>query len=209
MGAGYSSPWLNASVDGRHNYQNQNTALLDLRSGLVFGGRGVSLVSTREEAGAQMSVNGPPGHPVGVQVDHRTRAAAKSGSHAFLPLRGFSIYDVGIQPERTRNLDYDQHTDRLVTYPGNVIQLARSVRPITIIFARLVDAEGTAIPGAFLELDGTTLGTTGPNGFFQIDASPGDQIIARRSVDESCAVKLPASSNPSDAYLDAGSLTCF
>ena len=208
-GGTYSSPWLNARFDGRHNYQNQNTALLDLRSGLVFGGHGVSLASTREEAGAQMSVNGPPGNPVGVQVDRRTRAVAKSGSHAFLPLRGFSIYDVGIQPEQTRNLDYDQHTDRLVAYPGNVIQLARSIRPITIIFARLVDAEGRPIPDAFLEYDGTTLGTTGPDGFFQIDASPGDQIIARRSVDESCAVKLPASSNPTDAYLDAGSLTCF
>lgn len=204
----HTSPTLNASLDGRHNYQNQNTALFDLRSGLVFGGHGVSLTSTQDESGAQIRVTGPPGNPVGVQVDRRTQAVAKSGQRAFLPLRGFSIYDVGIQPERTRNLNYEQHTDRLVAYPGNIVQLARSVRPITIIFARLVDSDGAPIPDAFLELSGETIGTTDADGYFQIDASPGDQIIARRSVDESCEVSLPANSNPSEAYLDAGSLTC-
>ena len=207
-GLNYSSPRLNANLDGRRNYQSQNTALLDLRSGLVFGGHGVSLVSTREESGAQVSVNGPAGSPVGLQVDRRTRSVAKSGGHAFVPLRGFSIYDVGIQPERTSNLEYEQHTDRLVAYPGNVIGLARTVRPISIIFARLVDEAGSPVPEAFLEFNGATLGTTGPDGYFQIDASPGDTIIARRSVDESCEVVLPTNSNPTDAYFDAGTLSC-
>ncbi|MEL6415643.1 MAG: TcfC E-set like domain-containing protein [Pseudomonadota bacterium] len=208
-GINYSSPRLSATLDGRRDYQNQNTALIDVRSGLVFGGQGISFVSTREESGAQVSVNGPPGSPVGVQVDRRTRSVAKSGGHAFVPLRGFSIYDVGIQPERTRNLDYEQHTDRLVAYPGNVIGLARKVRPITIIFARLVDGTGTPIPDAFLELGGAILGTTGPDGYFQIDASPGDSITARKSVDESCEVVLPPNSNPTDVYIDAGTLTCL
>ncbi len=207
-GLNYSSPWLDARLDGRRDYQNQNTALFDVRSGLVFGGHGVSLAATRQDAGVQMSIDGPPGSPVAVQVDRQTRTVGKSGSHAFLPLRGFSIYDVGIQPERTRNIDYQQYTDRLVLYPGNVIQLARSVRPITIIFARLVDPAGTPIPDAFLEFEDTTLGTTGPEGYFQIDASPGDRIIVRRSKEESCEITLPAASNPSDAYLDAGTLTC-
>lgn len=205
----YSSPRLRASLDGRRAYQNQNTALLDIRSGLAFAGNGVSLVSTREESGAQVNVKGPAGHSVGVQVDRQTRSVAKSGGHAFVPLKSFSIYDVGIQPERTRNLDYEQHTDRLVAYPGNVIQLVRSVRPITIIVGRLVDTKAAPISDAFLDVQGATLGMTDRDGYFQIDASPGDTIIARRSADESCEVILPTNSNPTDVYFDAGSLTCF
>ena len=95
------------------------------------------------------------------------------------------------------------------TYPGNVIGLARTVRPISIIFDRLVDEAGGPIADALLKFDGATLGTTGPAGYFQIDASPGDTIVARRSVDESCQVVLPTNSNPTDLYLDAGTLTCL
>ncbi|GAB5454042.1 MAG: fimbrial outer membrane usher protein TcfC [Henriciella sp.] len=205
----YSSPRLHARLDGRRAYQNQNTALLDMRSGLVFASNGVSFVSTREESGAHVSVKGPVGHSVGVQVDHQTRSVAKSSGHAFVPLKSFSIYDVGIQPERTRNLDYEQHTDRLVAYPGNVIQLVRSVRPITIIVGRLIDKEDAAISSAFLDVQGNTLGMTDRDGYFQIDASPGDTLIARQSAEESCEVILPSYSDPSDVYFDAGSLTCF
>ncbi|NQY40602.1 MAG: CS1-pili formation C-terminal domain-containing protein [Henriciella sp.] len=106
-------------------------------------------------------------------------------------------------------MDYEQHTDRLVAYPGNVISLTRKVRPVSIIFARLVDETGTPIPNAFLEFNGSTLGTTGPDGFFQIDASPGDTIIARRSVEKSCELVLPTNSNPTNAYIDAGTLSCL
>ncbi|MFN3212130.1 MAG: TcfC E-set like domain-containing protein [Henriciella sp.] len=207
-GLDYSSPWLEARLNGRHNYQNQNTALFDIRSGLVFGGHGVSWASTRREAGVQMHVDGPPGNPVAVQVDRQTRTVAQSGGHAFLPLDGFSIYDVGIQPERTRNIEYDPYTDRLVAYPGNVVQLAREVRPITIIYAQLVDEAGAPLQEAFLEYEDKTIGTTDEGGYFQIDASPGDQIRVRITVDQSCEVVIPENSDPSDAYFDAGTLTC-
>jgi outer membrane usher protein FimD/PapC len=207
-GFDYSSPWVEARLDGRHNHQNQNTALFDIRSGLVFGGHGVSLASTRREAGVQMHVDGPPGNPVAVQVDRQTRTVARSGGHAFLPLDGFSIYDIGIQPERTRNIEYDPYTDRLVAYPGNVVQLAREVRPITIIYAKLVDEAGAPLPEAFLEYEGKTIGTTDEAGYFQIDASPGDQIRARITVDQSCQVVIPENSDPAEVYFDAGTLTC-
>lgn len=206
-GFNFSAPWIEARVDGRRNYQNQDTALIDLRSGFAVGGAGFSVAATRYESGVQMSVKGPEGNPVSVQVDRRSSATAESGKSAFVPLAGFSMYDVGIQPAKTRDVAYEQFTDRLIVYPGNIIQLARSVRPVTIIIGRLVHEDGTPVADAILQYDGT-IGSTGADGYFQADGSPGDLVTARMAGHRSCEFTVPDQDGPVEIYFEVGELVC-
>ena len=208
-GINYSTPWLTARFDARHDYQNQNSALIDARSGFAWGASGLSLTATREESGVQMRVDGPPGNSVGLQVDRRRSATARSASHGFVPVRSFDIHDIGIQPDRTQDLTYDQATDRVVAYPGNVIQLRRTVRPVTIIIGQLVDADGAPVAEALLRLGEDYIGRTGPDGSFQIDAAPGDALTVRMAERATCAVTVPLrDADDQAAYFDTGRLVC-
>lgn len=207
-GFNYTSPWLDARLDARHQYQRQNSAFIDLRSGFAIGGHGISLTASRYESGAQVALQGPPGSPIGVQVDQRTQTIANSGSQAFLPLQSFSIYDIGIQPERTADVAYTQSTDRLVAYPGNIVQLAKSVRPITIIIGQIVDPNRVPIPEVSLSYEDQIIGRTDSAGFFQIDGSPGDVLTVRFGNDQVCSVSIPNRTDGALAYFDTGQLSC-
>ena len=156
-----------------------------------------------------MRVDGPPGNSVGLQVDRRRSATARSASHGFVPVRSFDIHDIGIQPDRTQDLTYDQATDRVVAYPGNVIQLRRTVRPVTIIIGQLVDADGAPVAEALLRLGEDYIGRTGPDGSFQIDAAPGDALTVRMAERATCAVTVPLrDADDQAAYFDTGRLVC-
>lgn len=208
-GLDYDAPWLDARLDAREDYQNQSSLQIEARSGLAIGASGPSVTATRYESGVQMQVNGPPGNSVGVQVDRRTASVARSGGHGFAPLRSFDIHDVGIQPERTADLTYDQSTDRLVAYPGNIIQLSRTVRPVTIIIGQLVNADDAPVADALLRLEEDYVGRTDADGYFQIDAAPGDALTVRLSDTETCDLSIPLrDSGDTSAFFDVGALAC-
>ena len=203
----FSAPSVSIDLEGRRNYQNQTSALLNVNTGLALGGGGVSFTSSTEESGLRAHLRGAHDVPVSVQVDHRTRTEANAGQSAFIPLRAYALYDVGIQPGTTDNLAYDQATERLIAYPGNIVQITRSVQPVMIVIGRLVDAEGMALGNTLLRAT-EGLGVTDPDGYFQIDIAIGETVRATKRGGEVCTFEIPDTIDQTAPYVDLGTVTC-
>ena len=203
----YTAPWIGATLEGRRNYQNQSTALLNANTGLVIGGGRVSLHNTREESGLQAYLNSVRDVPVAIQVDQRTRRTVKAGHAAFVPLRSYAIHDVGIQPSTTEDLAYDQGTERFIVYPGNVMRLDRSVQPVVIVVGQLIDTDGTRLAGALLRTT-ETIGRTDQDGFFQIDVVIGQTVRATSPNGEICRFDVQPDIESDQAYANLGPVIC-
>ncbi|MEO0606997.1 MAG: TcfC E-set like domain-containing protein, partial [Pseudomonadota bacterium] len=217
IGLSLSTPAVEARVEGRYQFQNQTTALMDLRSGFALSPGGVSLTASTRESGAMVKLNGAAGGPVYLRENGQTRAMTRAvterGGRGYLPLEPFTIADIGIQPARAQDVTYDQSTERFIVYPGNIMQTERSLREVRIIVGQLSDLNGKAHANAVLTHQGISLGRTDAEGFFQIDASPGDRIIARLPNDETCRFillegKPPAGRDEAPPFVQIGQQPC-
>ncbi|MEL6861347.1 MAG: TcfC E-set like domain-containing protein [Pseudomonadota bacterium] len=206
-GLHYRSDQVDARLDARRTYQTQNSVSLDMQSGLAIGSGGLSWTATTEESGAQVVLSQPSPDPIALQVGGQTRTIHKAGRTGFVPLRPFEIYDVGIQPLSASDIVYDQSKARVVAYPGNVIRVPRTVRPIKIYVGRLVDARGAPMADTVLKGDDVT-GRTDEQGYFQIDGAGGDVLSAILSEDTACAFVLPMIVRAEAVYVNAGDLLC-
>jgi hypothetical protein len=142
-----------------------------------------------------------------VQVDRQTRLTTRAGEEGYVPIRSYALYDVGIQPSTPDDLAYDQSTERLVAYPGNVLNIRRSIQPVLIVVGRLVDAQGSAKSGLTLRAS-EVLGQTDSDGFFQIDVAIGQTVRATVSGNEICAFSIPSDVEPTAPYIDLGETVC-
>ena len=155
----------------------------------------------------QIVLSQPAPDPVALRVGGQMRGILDQRRMGFLPVRPFAIYDVSIQPRVASNIIYDQSEDRVIAYPGNVIAVQRSVRPIEIFVGRLVDAAGRPISDAVLTGE-DSISRTDAAGYFQDDGATGDALTAVRSDGASCGFVLPAPPNPGAVYVNAGELVC-
>ena len=145
--------------------------------------------------------------PVSVQVDHQTRLITHAGKGGYIPIQSYALYDIGIQPSTPDDLAYDQSTERLIAYPGNVLNIKRTVQPVLIVVGRLVDREGLAISGLALRTT-EDLGQTDPDGFYQIDVAIGQLVRAIQHGSEICAFTISSDVEPAAPYLDLGETVC-
>lgn len=208
LGLALTTPALIAQFEGRHQFQNQNTALLDLRTGFALNRQGLSFTASPRESGAMITVTGPKGSKVALQENGQTRAVTSSGSRGYLPLDPFTIADIGIQPATFQDVSYDQSTERLIVYPGNVMHAVRAVRPVTIMVGQLLRADGRAISNAVLTRRSDVIGVTDADGFFQIDASPGDRVLISATNGDTCDITLPDGPNDGEPFAQIGALIC-
>lgn len=208
IGGSYRAPWVNARVDGRNNYQNQNTVLLGLSSGLIVDQDGVSISDRSSDAGVRVSVDGVRDAQVAVLVNGVTRAVTQTGQSTFVPLQAYAIADIAIQPSVAEDLAYDQSTDRFVVYPGNVMRVRRSVRRVTIFVGRLVLSDGTVLANATIRT-GDAVSRTDSGGYFQIDGTIGQTLTVESSDGATCEVTIPDHAPTDSAFVDLGQLECL
>lgn len=202
-----ATPWFRGDVEGRHKYQNQTSALLNFSTGLALGGGGLFFSDSAEESGLTVQLRGIQNMPVSVQVDHQTRLITHAGKGGYIPIQSYALYDIGIQPSTPDDLAYDQSTERLIAYPGNVLNIKRTVQPVLIVVGRLVDREGLAISGLALRTT-EDLGQTDPDGFYQIDVAIGQLVRAIQHGSEICAFTISSDVEPAAPYLDLGETVC-
>ena len=202
-----TTPWIRGDIEGRHKYQNQTSALLNFSTGLVLGGGGLFFSDSSKDSGLSIHLSGIEEVPISVQVDHQTRLTTRAGESGFIPIQSYALYDVGIQPSTSEDLAYDQSTERLVAYPGNVLHIRRAVQPVLIVVGRLVDGQGLAKTSLTLRTT-EILGQTDPDGFFQIDVAIGQTVRATGSGDEICAFSIPSDIEPTAPYIDLGETVC-
>lgn len=203
----YTAPWISATMEGRRNYQNQSTALLNVNTGMVLGGGRISLHNTTEESGLHAHLSSVRDVPIAIVVNQQTRRTVPSDQSAFVPLQSYAIYDVGIQPSTAEDLAYEQQTERLIAYPGNVMRLDRSVQPVMIIVGQLINTKGVLVTEALLRTT-ETLGRTDEEGFFQIDIVIGETVRVSQSNGEVCRFVISEVTETAEPYVNLGQVTC-
>jgi outer membrane usher protein FimD/PapC len=203
----YTAPWINGTLEGRRNYQNQSTAFLNLNTGLVLGGGRASLHNVVEESGLQAHLQSVRDVPIAIQVNQRTRRTVRAGRSAFVPLQSYAIYDIGIQPSTPEDLAYSQETERFIVYPGNVIRLDRSIQPVLILVGQLVDGDGGILPAALMRTT-EVLGRTDQDGYFQIDVVLGETVRVTQSNGETCRFAITEVMVSPEPYTNLGKVTC-
>ncbi len=132
------------------------------------------------------------GQPVGrfdVLVDNRVVGSAWAGRRNVVSLRPYANYDVRIRPVGNRIVGYDQQSQRVTLYPGNVETLTFNVRELVVIISQAVFPDGSPVSrGRFVNVEG--YGATDEQGWFQVEVGHGDALRVE-TASGPCEITLP------------------
>ena len=211
-GVRISTPAANGSLDVWSNYQSRNSLFLDAETTIITSRSGLAFSSTRDKAGVFVKANGLESIDVSAMIDGVAKTTFNSVHQRYVPLREFSIHDVGLKPSEAGDLKYNQQTERLVLFPGNVAVVNRNFSAVQIAIGRLSDETGTALMNVTLYgKDGRWLGTTDEHGYFQADLEVGEPISVVAGLNHK-KCRTPLNSNDlvkaNAAFVNLGNLSC-
>lgn len=99
-----------------------------------------------------------------------------SGEEAFsLALPTYNRYSVRIRPNEGGLVYYDGSSREISVFPGSVVSLHWDIKPLKVVFGRLVSPAGVPVPNASLAAEGG-IGQTDEHGYFQIETVSGSEL---------------------------------
>ncbi|WP_237444643.1 TcfC E-set like domain-containing protein [Sinobacterium norvegicum] len=184
------------SIQSAVNYQHR---LVDMRGQVLHSressGRNVTSYSAGVDTGfvlggdAKPSVGGNSGREAAIVVEIDGKASSKSyfdvevngqqrgyvgvGERTVISVMPYETYDVRIVPRGENQLGYRDKIETVTVYPGNVVGLEWQAESLTIVFGRLIDADGEPLANAILR-EGMTTANSDAFGLFQLEVA-GDQ----------------------------------
>lgn len=180
-----------------------------LNTALVVGQGGVRLNEGR--SGDAMVVvridGGAPDADFEVLVDNRTMATVTSGREVTVTLPSYRVYSIRIRSKGGTLSDYDQKARQVSLYPGNVVRLDWSARPVAAVFGRLVRPDGRPLADAEITAGGDLAESDG-QGHFLIQTSRGAALMVRTRDGHACKAVL-AAITPVDGYAAIGDQLCL
>jgi outer membrane usher protein FimD/PapC len=103
-----------------------------------------------------------------VLVDDRVVGYAQAQRPHVISLRAYETYHVRIKPVGDDIVGYDQASQRITLYPGNVASLTFEAKKLTVVIAQAQHTDGTPVQSSrFLNVEG--YGATDANGWFQVE----------------------------------------
>ena len=168
-----------------------NTSFLSDGNSLSVGGR------DRARSAALIAIDGDvPDAVFEVLVDGFPQGTARAGSVTPIHLRPWRSYEVRLRPIGDALLAWENRERTITLYPGNVVRLEWDVAEVSVLFGRIVDADGQPLENA--RIDGAYgFAMTETAGLFQAevvkqDANVVEFEVAARSGD-SCRVRIDLS----------------
>jgi Mat/Ecp fimbriae outer membrane usher protein len=149
---------------------------------------------------------GRPGDKYEVLVDEAPVAVLAGGETRTMALPPYDRYTIRMRPISAGSQAYDARAREVSLFPGSVASLEWRVRPLAAMFGRLLFPGGDPVAHAYLTAD-EAIGQTDAEGYFQIEAVPKSEVVARRADGVVCSAVLPDSS-PTEEYASAGVLLC-
>ncbi len=140
-----------------------NTSLLSDGRQVAIGGQ------DQAQSAALVDITGdvPDAH-FEVRVDGFTRAVAPAGSVTPVHLRPWETYEIRLRPVGSSLVSFEDRSERITLYPGNVVRLNWHVAEVLVLFGRLLDSDGQALEGLRIEgAQGLTVSDLG--GLFQAE----------------------------------------
>lgn len=186
---------LRAEVD--HNFgSNASTSWAGtLNTSLLSDGRQTAIGGQDQaQSAALVDIEGdvPDAH-FEVRVDGFTRAVAPVGSVTPVHLRPWETYEIRLRPVATTMVSFEDRSERITLYPGNVVRLNWRVAELLVLFGRLLDPDGQPLEGWRIEgAQGLSVSDIG--GLFQAEVfrpAAGETVeLAAVRDDRSCRLQI-------------------
>jgi hypothetical protein len=107
-----------------------------------------------------------------------------------ITIRPFETYLVEIIPRGDGFVSYEQRSERVTLYPGNVATLSWDVSPVSVVFGRLFDQYGEPIQNALLR-GAAGLAMTDEYGYFQAELKASVRSLKVETRKFKCDFELP------------------
>lgn len=142
---------------------NINTSVLVGPRTFAFGGQ------YRQQSAVVLSLDGEAHDAVfDVMVNGQRRGYAPAGSKTAVLLRPFETYAIAIRPRRGAFVTYDDRTERVTLYPGNIVNLRWKVQEQIVVFGRILNERRAPIANARISGPSGT-GISDEYGIFQLE----------------------------------------
>lgn len=125
-----------------------------------------------------------------VMINSTRRGTARVGSRNLITIRPFETYLVEIIPRGDGFVSYEQRSERITLYPGNVATLSWDVSPVSVVFGRLFDQYGEPIQNALLR-GAAGLAMTDEYGYFQAQVKTSVRALTVETRTFKCEFELP------------------
>ncbi len=161
---------LRADVDHNFGKDERTTWATTLNTSLLSDGRRMAMGGQDQaQAAALVDIQGDaPGAYFEVRVDDFTRSVAPVGSFTPVHLRPWETYEIRLRPVGGPLVSWEDRSERITLYPGNVVHLTWQVAEVLVLFGRLLDPDGEALEG--LRIEGAQgLAVTDVGGLFQAE----------------------------------------
>lgn len=196
-------------VELRHDYNNQRNVFASINTGLAIGGGSIAAAPRYQESGVMVSMDGNDPSPYRVLANGAQRNHTSQSKAAFVDLPAYQIHDVAVRPDHSNDVDYENHADRVVLYPGNIAPVKRRSNTVKIMIGQAIDGGGTPISDAAI-LDTEQIAFTDENGHFQIDYKGQDSLTLTKAGQVICTLSLATQVQIDQAqeFMDVGPVTC-
>ncbi|MBB3763457.1 TcfC E-set like domain-containing protein [Sphingomicrobium lutaoense] len=159
------------------------------RTGAAYANKEITVVGSRfREAAVAVRLEGQGTDEFDVMVDDRKLARTRTGKTITLFLEPYRNYRITIRPSRSTNVGFDLSPKEVTLFPGNVAPVTWTIAPKVTYFGRALTSNGEPLVRHMLR-SSQGIGQTDDHGFFQIDATPGETVVAQGQ--EPCRIDLP------------------
>ncbi|GAA4747473.1 TcfC E-set like domain-containing protein [Sphingomonas daechungensis] len=141
-----------------------------------------------------------------VLIDDVPRARLTAGSSVPIFLEAYHAYQLRLQPVEAVPVAYDSQSRTITLYPGTVQHLRWSADRLVTVFGKAVAANGSPLVNAAIK-SSTETGQTDENGYFQVDAAPGETLEFQAGGSPPCTVSLAGVHLEGD-YARLGEVIC-
>ena len=200
----------NIGLEVRENYQNQSNLFVDLTTGLAIGGGHIAPFPRFQESGVFMDIDGNSDTKFSVLAGGSKKQQASSSRTAFIPLQAYDLHDIAIKPIEASDVDYENHTERLVLYPGNLPTVHRKANSVIILIGRVLQNEEPIAMAAMK--DTKQLAVTDEDGYFQLDYSGEKNLTISKEGENLCSIDMTTAMSKVDTqstFADIGDVICY
>lgn len=141
-----------------------------------------------------------------VLINETPRGLVQGGETLPIAVTPYRQYSVRVRPRRGELLHFDSASRLVSVFPGNVARLSWTARRVVAVFGRALWPDGSPVAEADILTEGA-IGHTDPNGYFQIETTPGAMLKLRTATGNACRLAL-ADAPEVNGYAAVGAITC-
>jgi len=171
--------------------------------GFAMGGTDVG------QSGVIIHLKGPPSEEVFDIYINRVKAAfTKTGNIRFVGLPPLREYHIKIVPRQSITTSLSEDEFRFSAFPGAVYRITTDIIFKVLLIASIEDENGEPVTNGFIPRD-VEPALVDPDGFVQIEASPGERLTVVRTGMPDCLFIVPqANAEEEEMLVPNDPLTC-